>query len=526
MQHNIPQWLKDAVFYQIYPQSYYDSNKDGIGDINGIIEKLDYIQSLGVNALWLNPCFVSPFQDAGYDVADYYQVAPRYGTNKDLVRLFAEAHKRGIKVCLDLVPGHTSVEHSWFIESCKHHRNDFSDRYIWSESVWEEYQGPLRFINGFAERNGNYVTNFFYCQPALNYGFANPDPDKPWQQRVDAPGPVKNRQALKDIMDFWLKQGADGFRVDMAGSLVKNDTDHKLTIQLWQDISKWLQKQYPQAVLISEWGNPQEAISAGFHIDFMLHFGVSGYEHLLLSKDCFFRRNNGTGIQRFLEAYLHQVSNTTGHGYVSIPSANHDFKRVRSDGRSIEDLKVIFTFLLTWPGIPFIYYGDEIGMRFFKDMPSKEGGYDRTGTRTPMQWSDGLNAGFSKAGPDQLYLPVDPDDGRPDVMSQENDQQSLLNHVRKLLSLRKNSQALQSDGKLVSLYYKKEQSPYVYIREQEEEKFLIAVNPSDKEFEITVDQDLTHDVICEIASGVDVFTEKNGLKIKLSGVSYGIFRLH
>ncbi len=115
-----PEWLEEAVFYQIYPQSFYDANNDGIGDIRGIIEKLDYIESLGVNAVWLNPCFVSPFLDAGYDVADFYKVAPRYGTNSDLKRLFKKAHRRGIRVCLDLVAGHTSIEHPWFKASCRH----------------------------------------------------------------------------------------------------------------------------------------------------------------------------------------------------------------------------------------------------------------------------------------------------------------------------------------------------------------------------------------------------------------------
>ena len=125
-----PEWLEEAIFYQIYPQSFYDANGDGIGDIQGIIEKLNYIESLGVNAIWLNPCFVSPFQDAGYDVADFYKVAPRYGTNRDLKRLFQKAHGRGMRVCLDLVAGHTSIEHPWFKASCRHEPNKYTDRYL------------------------------------------------------------------------------------------------------------------------------------------------------------------------------------------------------------------------------------------------------------------------------------------------------------------------------------------------------------------------------------------------------------
>ena len=134
-------WLNNAVFYEIYPQSFNDTNGDGIGDFNGIIEKLDYIKELGCNAIWINPCFESPFGDAGYDVSDYCKAAPRYGTNEDLKRVFEEAHKRDMHVLLDLVPGHTSVEHKWFRESMKAEKNEFTDRYVWTDSIWEEPQG-------------------------------------------------------------------------------------------------------------------------------------------------------------------------------------------------------------------------------------------------------------------------------------------------------------------------------------------------------------------------------------------------
>ena len=187
MKNRTPKWLKEAIFYQIYPQSYYDTNDDGIGDIKGIIQKLDYIKDLGVNALWLNPCFVSPFQDAGYDVADYYKVAPRYGTNADLIKLFSESHKRGIKVCLDLVPGHTSIEHPWFKASCEYKHNKYTDRYIWTNSMWDGNDDNIKLINGYADRDGSYATNFFFCQPALNYGFAKLDSKNTWQQSIDAP---------------------------------------------------------------------------------------------------------------------------------------------------------------------------------------------------------------------------------------------------------------------------------------------------------------------------------------------------
>lgn len=525
MKNRTPKWLKEAVFYQIYPQSFYDSNNDGIGDLQGIIQKLNYIQDLGVNALWLNPCFVSPFQDAGYDVTDYYKVAARYGTNADLIKLFSESHKRGIKVCLDLVPGHTSIEHPWFKSSCKYERNKYTDRYIWTNSMWDGNDDQIKLINGYADRDGSYATNFFFCQPALNYGFAKPDSKKKWQQPIDAPGPRSMRKELKNIMNYWLKLGADGFRVDMASSLIKNDKGHKATIKLWRELREWMHEKYPETVLIAEWGNPAEAISAGFDVDFMIHFGVSGYEHLLLNKDCFFRRNNGIGVQQFLKAFIEQLSKTKGKGYVSIPSGNHDFKRMRSDERTLNDLKVIFTMLLSLPGIPFIYYGDEIGMRYIKNLPSKEGGYDRTGTRTPMQWNKSTNAGFSSAASNKLYLPVDPSKKRPSVETQDSNRSSLLTHVRKLIALRKNNRALQADGSIIPIHSKSKQSPFVYLREYKKERFLVAINPSLLEVEVNINKIKINDDMLKIGDGIKCVDSKNSTTLKMGGVSYGIFRL-
>ena len=153
------------------------ANSDGIGDIKGITEKLDYICELGCNAIWINPCFKSPFGDAGYDVEDYYTVAPRYGTNEDLVELFNEAHKRDMHVLLDLVPGHTAVTHKWFKESMKAERNEFTDRYVWTDSIWVEPDG-MASIRGISDRDGSCAVNFFSHQPALNYGYYKPDPEK------------------------------------------------------------------------------------------------------------------------------------------------------------------------------------------------------------------------------------------------------------------------------------------------------------------------------------------------------------
>jgi maltose alpha-D-glucosyltransferase/alpha-amylase len=521
-----PKWLEDAVFYQIYPQSFYDTNGDGIGDIPGIIQKLDYLSELGVNAVWLNPCFVSPFQDAGYDVADYRKVAPRYGTNADLVRLFAQARRRGIRICLDLVPGHTSTQHPWFEASCRQRRNRYSDRYIWTQSVWDPGASPLRFINGYGERDGAYAINFFYCQPALNYGFGQPDPRFAWQQPTDAPGPRAMRAELKRIMDFWLRKGAAGFRVDMAYSLVKNDPGGEKTIELWQEIRDWLDRRHPEAVLISEWGHPSQAIAAGFHVDFMLHVGVPGFPSLFFkskNRHCFFDSRGGGTISEFLDEYTKQQRKARG-GYISIPSANHDMPRPGYH-RTKSDLEVIFAFLLTWPGVPFLYYGDEIGMRFLPDLPSKEGGYGRTGTRTPMQWDSSRNAGFSTAAPRKLYLPIDPQARRPTVRAQEGQPRSLLSHVRQLIALRKSSPALGAKGKMTPVFAEPGQYPFVYLRQWRREKFLVALNPPKKPVSVTVDAAGLGELRSEIGRGVTISTRGGRCEISMAGASYGIYKV-
>ena len=225
-----PKWLKNSIIYNVYPQSFKDTNGDGIGDIPGIIEKLDYIKDLGCNIIWINPMFESPFRDAGYDVSDFYKIAPRYGTNEDIKTLCLEARKREMHIVLDLVAGHTSLECEWFQKSAEYDKNEYSNRYIWTNDIGD--MGDGTFINGYSERDGSYMKNYYYCQPALNYGFANPEKD--WQLSIDHPDCIATQNALLDIMDYWTNMGVDGFRVDMAFSLVKNDPNEECNIKLWQ----------------------------------------------------------------------------------------------------------------------------------------------------------------------------------------------------------------------------------------------------------------------------------------------------
>ena len=477
-------WLKDAVFYEIYPQSFYDSNGDGIGDIEGIIEKLDYIRSLGCNALWINPCFDSPFKDAGYDVRDYKKVAPRYGTNEDLYTLFQEAHKKEIRVLLDLVPGHTSEEHNWFRKSQEAARNEYSDRYIWTDFCFEGANG-FPYVGGESERSGTYILNFFKCQPALNYGFLKTE--KPWQLPVNHPSVMATREAMKDVMRFWLQKGCDGFRVDMAASLVKNDDENKSgTSAIWLDVRRMLDNEYPDAAMVSEWSNPPLALRAGYDMDFCLNEKGRGYSTLLRDymnhngeDHSYFKKDSGGNINRFLDEYLKWYEDTRNLGYISLLTCNHDTIRPRFNLDEAE-LKIAYAFLFTMPGVPFLYYGDEIGMRYL-NLPTKEGGYYRTGSRTPMQWEKSANLGFSTAEAQNLYLPVDPAADAPVVSEQEQDKNSLLNTVKAILALRHRYEDLQADAPFAVVCSEPDR-PFLYRRGD----LLIVVNPSGQTLETKI----------------------------------------
>jgi alpha-glucosidase len=485
-------WLTDAVLYEIYPQSFADSNGDGVGDLPGALDHLDHLQWLGVNTVWFNPCFASPFVDAGYDVADYLQVAPRYGTNDDLVAFFAAAADRGIRVLLDLVVGHTSVQHAWFQqEILGADGSPEGDRYIWSktppaqkESLW--IPGSTPWVRSPGPRSGFYLKNFFEAQPALNFGFARLRDDEPWRQPIDAPGPRRNRQALRDIMTFWLDRGASGFRVDMAFALVKDDDELVETTNLWRDLRAWLDDAYPDAVILPEGVEPIAASTAAFHADFFLVIsdehgslfdnGGAGRLPWVEHGPCFFDAEGAGSLDTFLDGWAHARSARPGRPII-MGSADHDFSRLACGSRTAEQLPAAFTFLLTWASIPAIYYGDEIGMRYQLDLPDVEGSvahpgyYNRAGVRTPMQWDDSENAGFSTAAADALYLPIDPMPDRPTVTGQLHDPNSLLHFVRRLIALRNSEPALRGNDEPRVLHTG---YPFVYTRA---DILMIVVNP-------------------------------------------------
>lgn len=436
---------KETVFYEIYPNSFKDSNGDGYGDLQGIISKLDYIASLGFSGIWLNPIYDSPFFDGGYDIRDFFKVSERFGTEEDLKQLIEECHKRDIRLFLDLVPGHASFENKEFLESAKPERNEYSDLFIWNDNVWANEPG-YRLISGLFQRFGCYMVNFFSHQPAINYGFNKVE--YPWQHKVGSPEANKGKEFIESVMDYWLNLGVDGFRVDMADSLVKNDGNDKVeTIKLWKSIRADLATKHPNFEMVSEWANPAQSLEAGFDSDFVLdHRGTCS--HLLFRLDEYdseahtplLMKYDEEVYNKFKTDLLKRLSEAKKlNKSLSFISGNHDTLRIAN---YLDDLTLrqAYVFLLTMPGVPFIYAGDEIGTHS-KPIPSVEGGFQRTGTRMPMRFDSTKNAGFSTAN--KTFLPTNEDDSTVEEM--EKDPTSLLHFIQKLIEIRNKESVLTSD---------------------------------------------------------------------------------
>lgn len=408
------------------------------------------------------------------------------------------------------------MQHEWFKQSVKAEKNEFTDRYVWTDSIWEEPQG-MGCIRGISDRDGSCAVNFFSHQPALNYGYYKPE--RPWQQSMDDEGPKATLEAMKDVMRFWLQMGADGFRVDMAGSLVKNDEDGKGTIKLWQNVREFLDKEFPNAAMVSEWGEPDKSLQGGFHMDFLLHFGPSHYNDLFRCEEPFFSSRGKGDVSAFVEKYLENYEKSEKKGLMCIPSGNHDMGRLSQEVKG-DELKVAFAFLLSMPGAPFIYYGDEIGMKYVEGLTSVEGGYGRTGSRTPMQWDDSVNAGFSNAKKEMLYIAQDSDENRPTVKNQAADENSLYNEIKKLIKIRKEHTALLSKGEIEFVAAKKDTYPLAYVRSSEDEKILVVINPSAKEVTFEFDAK-PGETIYSFGGSV----ESDGKTVKASGQTAAFIKL-
>lgn len=510
------EWIKNAIIYEIYPTSFYDGNGDGVGDFVGIQQKIPYLVELGINTVWMNPFYKSPFLDGGYDVSDYYAVDEKFGTMADFESMISAFKKAGIRVIVDLVVGHTSDQHPWFLASKKRKPDPkYKDWYIWTDNC---FQGGPKIMQGVSARDGGYLINYYAFQPALNYGYN--EITAPWQMHYTDPRLKPLRDEIIRILLFWLEKGVDGFRVDLAQSLVKQDRNKEGVRWLWNIIIGEVKKAYPDCCFLAEWGNPKEAAACGFDLDYLCH-STPSYNEI-------FRTDPGTNIAEWFESFGRTYFAEHGEGSFknfadytaglykdekvgfSIPTGYHDMIRI-ADKKSVPVLKGIFAFILTYKGIPQIEYGDEIGIKHNWKI-HKDGGYVRTGARTPMQWDNTRYRGFTTAK--RAYLPTETAKSRC-VESQLADERSLLNTVKKLIALHKAQPqfAYDADVKILSVGY-----PLEYVREKDGQKIYVAINPSNAPREVTAPKKIKEVLLAENATAC-------GNRVHMEGGSYLIAKI-
>ncbi len=470
-------WWRDGVIYQIYPRSFADSNDDGLGDLNGICSRLDYLSELGVDAIWLSPIYPSPDADFGYDVSDYTAIDPRFGTMGDFDHLIAEAHRRDIRVILDLVLNHTSDQHPWFLESRSSRDNPKRDWYLWRDrpNNWRSVFGGPGWEPD--ERTGQY---YFHM-------FAKQQPDVNWRN-------PEVRQAMLDVFRFWLERGVDGFRLDVFNAYFKHadlpDNPFKLGIMPYDHQShlydidqpemfpllseiRALLDTYPERYAVGETFLASAKTAARYCASNLLH---ATFDFRFLES-----RWKPRHFLHAIQEWDHNLSNGNWPNYVL---NNHDVKRSASRygrGESDERIKVAAALLLTQRGTPFLYYGEEIGMRDIK-LSRKEildpvGKYywpfytGRDGCRAPMQWDNRPNAGFSRSAP---WLRVHPDYTFRSVEAQRADPDSLYHFYRRLIALRKQFPALVS-GMTQPLTFEP-RAILAYLRQTREQTVLVVLN--------------------------------------------------
>ena len=436
-------WWEDAVFYEIFVRSFNDSDCDGIGDFNGITEKLDYLQELGVNALWLMPIYPSPSYH-GYDVTDYYTVNPEYGTLEDFQTLVDEAHQRDIRIIIDMVLNHTSNQHPWFIDAETNPGSPYRDWYIWSEED-PGYQGPLG-AAWHPSSSGYYYGVFWSGMPDLNQ--ANPE--------VTA--------EMKEISKFWLNEiGVDGFRVDAAKHLIEEGQNQENTASThaWlQDYYSFYKAENPAAYTVGEIYGAGAAFAltyTGDQFDQVFNFEM-GYGFINSA-------NNGSNYA-VNSAVTFSLKDMPAGNYATFLT-NHDQDRVMNVlGGDVNKAKLAASLLLTAQGTPFIYYGEEIGMQGRK--PDED-------IRRPMQWSGEANAGFAcpEAAP---WRPPHEDYSVVNVSAQQGDAASLLSHYQTLIEIRKAHPALRTGA--ATLVDTSQKEIYAILRTTDKEKILVVINLS------------------------------------------------
>jgi oligo-1,6-glucosidase len=524
-------WWKEAIVYEIYPRSFYDSNEDGIGDLKGITQKLDYLKDLGIDVLWLCPIYKSPNVDYGYDVADYYEIGAEYGIMDDFKELLGQAHKRGLKVVMDLVVNHTSDEHPWFVASKSSKDNDKRDYYIWRKGCcgrepnnWASYFTPSAWTYD-PKTNEYYLHLFSEKQPDLNW--ENP----------------KLRNDIYEMMKWWLDQGIDGFRMDVINCISKHKdlpnvpgegNGCKFAGQYFlngPEVNNYL-REMNECVLskydimtVGETLNvtPDDAIlyTADARHELNMIFPSE-----LMEIDGFtsgsWRLKKWT-LSEFKQIIVKWQTALHGKGWTGVFLGNHDYPRIVSrfgDDKTyrVESAKLLATLLLTLEGTPFIFQGEEIGMtnvsfnsiddyrdtatlNLYREYSRKAIAIikplihfylmyaihklGRDNARTPMQWNTSPNAGFTTGEP---WIKINPNYTEINVEKDESDEDSILNYYTRMIKVRKANPVL-IYGKYIPLF-EKHKTVFAYLREFENQKCLVLLNFSGESSIIDLPDDL------------------------------------
>ena len=528
-------WWKKEVGYQIYPRSFYDSNNDGIGDLNGITEKLDYLKNLGIMLIWVCPIFKSPMDDNGYDISDYYDVNPEFGTKEDLEKLIAETEKRGIKVILDLVINHTSDEHEWFLEALKNPESKYRNYYIFKRGEnglpptnWRSHFGGSAWekVEGEADENGNemyYLHLFTKKQPDLNW--ENPEV----------------RKELYEMVNYWLEKGIAGFRVDAINSIKKDARYLDLPVdgadgmaynveytlnqpgieEFLSELAKETFKKY-NAMTVAETPMLEYERYNDFIGDdgfFTMIFDFS-YTDLDMTKGGFYYSLRDIPTIELRDAIFESQLTQQKYGWGAPFLENHDLPRSlnkffgeKANETNAKLLANVFFFLR---GTPFIYQGQEIGMdnfvrndiSEFDDIASKDQyqralgeGFSseealyfvnkrsRDNSRTPMQWGNSKNAGFSKDENSKSWIKLTGSQATTNVADQINDKDSIFSHYKKMIDLRQNGKY--SDcltfGDFISVPLENEKI-IAYVRKYKNQKVLCISNFSELKQEVKLSE--------------------------------------
>ena len=523
-------WYKNSVFYEVYLRAFFDSNGDGHGDLRGLAQKLDYLKELGVDCIWLLPIYPSPLRDDGYDISDYYGVLPTYGTLADFRALVEAVHGRGMRLITDLVLNHTSDQHPWFQSARSSRASPYRDYYVWSDSNQKYQEARIIFLDTeksnwtWDEQAGQYFWHRFYStQPDLNY-------DNP-----------AVRAEMLNVMKFWMDQGIDGFRADAVPYLFEREGTNcenlPETHAYLKELRHYLDEHYPGCVLLCEANQWPEDVRPYFGDGDEFHMGFqfpamprifksirAGNSSSLLEilkrtppipencQWCTFLRNHD---ELTLEMVTEQDRQWMWREYAPNPRMRLNLGIRRRLAPLLDNdrrkLALAFSLLFSLPGSPILYYGDEIGMG------DNIGLEDRNGLRTPMQWSTGASAGFSSAVPERLYLPFihDPVFGpqHVNVTSQQQDPDSQLNLVKRMIALRKQHPAL-GLGELKWAEAGANPAVLAFYRVTPEEMVLAVHNFSQEEQAITI-TDLPGSRFESLFTGQNVLGTNGSLKLAL-----------